>query len=253
MSETLCTLRGTGGGGGAKLVETVLWTNSAPTSQFGAQEITLSDSIDNYDYIAIRYACNNSNQTGASVSDDISLVSNVKNWGYNTSTYHNLGNLGSEISNNNIYCRSVFYISTTSLRFANAYQVGTATSANAACIPLAVIGIKNMGGVRTDEKYDILPFKSLPGNTAISFTTKGEAKAIWITCKAQSSGTDSMILTNVNPNTGEIDNNTIYRTRTASLNTFDINTGRSFTVTNGTISSSNLSSSAYYISCAYTY
>ena len=112
--------------------------------------------------------------------------------------------------------------------------------------------LRTQGGGGGD-KYDVLPFKSLPANTAISFTTKGKAKAIWMICKTQSSGTDALVLTNVNPNTGEIDNNTIYRARTASLGTFDINTGRSFTVTDNAISSSFLSSSGFYISCAYTY
>lgn len=111
--------------------------------------------------------------------------------------------------------------------------------------------IKKKGG--GSDKYDILPFKSLPANTAISFTTKGKAKAVWIVGKTQTSGTDCIILTNVNPTTGEIDNNIIYRTRTASLGTFDINTDRSFTITSNTISSGFLSSSAFYISCAYTY
>ena len=248
MSETLCTLRGAGGGGGGKLVETVLWTNPSPTSAFSAQAVTLSETIDNYDYIKILFRKSTSDATSYNLMTDVSTWTTIYISGDTDRGFRLLGNTIVSSSTNYRACTCVNTDHTK-------VQIGNVSGGGGTSyiIPTAIIGIKNMGGIRTNEKYDILPFKSLPGNTAISFTTKGEAKAIWITCKAQSSGTDSMILTNVNPNTGEIDNNTIYRTRTASLNTFDINTGRSFTVTNGTISSSNLSSSAYYISCAYTY
>lgn len=251
MSETLCTLRTKGGGGGAKIVETVLWTNSAPTSAFTSQTVTLSDDMNNYDYLKIRYAFSTSAQADANCNEIVMPIAEFKK-SLNSSTANALDSI-SGASSTTRYTRFVFYASDTGVLIGSSITSGSSTQNNNACIPLAIIGIKNMGGIRTNEKYDVLPFKSLPANTAISFTTKGEAKAIWITCKAQSSGTDSMILTNVNPYTGEIDNDTIYRARTSALNTFDINTGRSFTVTNGTISSSYLSSAAYYISCAYTY
>ena len=54
MAEKLCTLRGAGGGG-AKQTETVLWTNSSPTSNFADQNVTLSDSMSNYDYLKFTY------------------------------------------------------------------------------------------------------------------------------------------------------------------------------------------------------
>ena len=41
------------GSGGATSTETVLWTNGSPTSAFGAQTITLSDIVTNYDYLKI--------------------------------------------------------------------------------------------------------------------------------------------------------------------------------------------------------
>lgn len=55
MSEKLCTLR-TKGGGSAKYTETSLWTNSAPTSTFAAQDVNLSDNISSYAYIKVRFA-----------------------------------------------------------------------------------------------------------------------------------------------------------------------------------------------------
>ena len=59
MSEKLCTLR-TKGGGGGKYTETSLWTNPSPTSSFSGQTVTLSDSVSNYKYIAIKSGFNSS-------------------------------------------------------------------------------------------------------------------------------------------------------------------------------------------------
>lgn len=47
------------GGGGAPQ-ETNLWTNPSPNSQFNEQYVTLSDSVDNYDYIKFTFAYSNS-------------------------------------------------------------------------------------------------------------------------------------------------------------------------------------------------
>lgn len=369
MSEQLAFIRKKGGGL-AKVTEKVLWTNPSPSASFAQQAVTLSDSIDNYDYIAIK-----SKPTTGNTDPFIAtyLKEDVRKSVTGSTTNHNVMSIACNVGA--AYVRRVFYTSDTQITFDHSYQINAASTGNAYNIPLQVLGLNidtddkvidyeivalgeatntvttavsvtlndslsnyayivlsmtpvtdgayipsrypttplqdivevdyfkrhtingafvtgNTGSashqtttftyvddthityqkstnpsrpiyvygikatrkeVKKPEKYDVLPFQALPANTAISFTTKGGAKAIWITCKTQSSGTDGMILTNVNPYTGEIDNNTIYRTRTASLNTFNINTGRSFTVTNGTISSSILSSSAYYISCAYTY
>ena len=53
MAEKLCQIKKKGGKKESGFDETTLWTNNAPTSAFAAQTITLSDSIDNYDYIKI--------------------------------------------------------------------------------------------------------------------------------------------------------------------------------------------------------
>ena len=44
-----------GSGGGGTLKETVLWTNGSPTASFAPQDVTLSDDIDNYDFLKIEF------------------------------------------------------------------------------------------------------------------------------------------------------------------------------------------------------
>ena len=50
MSEQLASLHKKGGG---DLKETVLWTNPSPTSSFNAQTITLSDDMNNYQFLKV--------------------------------------------------------------------------------------------------------------------------------------------------------------------------------------------------------
>lgn len=44
-----------GGGGGGGLSITKLWENPSPSSSMADQDITLSDAVENYDYIGIVY------------------------------------------------------------------------------------------------------------------------------------------------------------------------------------------------------
>lgn len=48
-----------GGGGGN--APTVLWTNTAPSTTFGAQTVTLSDDVSNYDFIGVICAVGSNN------------------------------------------------------------------------------------------------------------------------------------------------------------------------------------------------
>ena len=247
MSETLCTLRIKGGGGG-RYTETSLWTNPSPSSGFATQDVTLSQSMDNFKYLAFKVS------NGSANFKAIVSVAEFKTMPLSGANAFAIFPGNANSAGNTYFARFVTYKNTTTVNITTGYQLGGTSQNNTYSIPLEILGLNELDhGTMITTNADILPFKALPANTAISFTTKAEAKAIWIICKAQSSGTDCLVLTNVNPTTNEIDNNTIYRARTSSLGTFDINTGRSFTVTENTISSSSLSSNAYYISCAYTY
>lgn len=151
MSETLCTLRGTGGGGG-RYKETSLWTNSAPTSGFAGQEVTLSDSIDNYKYIKINYAYAASYNTGKCNTSIIVSVDDFKKMTYNTSDRHNIGSLSVQNQANVAYNRILFYVSNTTVRFGTCYQQGTNTASNTNNIPLEILGLNELDhGKRFDE------------------------------------------------------------------------------------------------------
>ena len=141
MAEKLCTLRTKGGGGGAKQEETVLWTNSAPTSNFAGQEINLSNDIDNYDYIGIKYYYNTTYQTGHADSMNLVSVNDLKKWLYQDSVRHNIGSLSMEFGGT-AYSRTVYYVSNTKLRFGSSYQVGSSATSNGTCIPYSVVGCK---------------------------------------------------------------------------------------------------------------
>lgn len=131
------------GSGGSQYTETSLWTNQSPTSNFAAQTVTLSDSIDNYKYIAIKYAFNGQLQTESYVSTMIAAVDDVKKWGYNTGAHHAVDAIGVQNSTNYTYTRACFYISSTSIRFADCYQTGS-TSNNAIAIPLEILGLNEL-------------------------------------------------------------------------------------------------------------
>lgn len=150
MAEKLCTLRTKGGGGGAKYTETSLWTNPSSTSDFAAQTVNLSDSIDNYKYIAIDY-CFNKNNTGIT-NRAIYKVDDFKKALKDNNTNHNTIGINIEDSSNYGHSRAVFYVSSTSVAFSLGYRLGASSSSNAAIIiPLEILGLNELahGTVQT--------------------------------------------------------------------------------------------------------
>lgn len=146
MAEKLCELKKKGGGGGGKQTETVLWTNSAPTSSFASQSVTLSDNINNYDYLKFTIAFSTS---VADSSSTIISVSDFKKMTSSASTGHPVGFVGGRYTN--IYSRAVYYTDDTTVNFGSNYQQGASTVANTNIIPIQIVGIKNMGG-KIDNK-----------------------------------------------------------------------------------------------------
>lgn len=126
------------GTNGGTLSETVLWTNSSPTSSFEGQTVTLSDDIDNYTYLKFTFIPTTSNTT-----DEISII-------YSVDDFKKLANNSSDpffrgISpyafSQSVACeRAFFYISNTSVSFAYG-STGTVTH-NEALIPVSVSGLK---------------------------------------------------------------------------------------------------------------
>lgn len=259
MSEKLCTLRTKGGGGGAKQEETVLWTNSNPTdsSGFANQDVTLSDSLTDYDYVKIRYAYAY-NDTGSTFESVYSVSEFVKTSAPVTFGFSGCTNV-THRSNSYFYDRRIIYKTATSITFGSCmgYKASTAAAvSNIFNIPLSIIGIKNMGGIRTNEKYDTLPFKSVSGNAIPTFATKGRAKAIWMPYMFQATTAHrSLMATNVNPATGEIDNDSYpWYIDTSNLNNYGQLSGWKFVVTDSSVTlSASPSTSNLYVGLVYTY
>ena len=118
--------------GGGSDTETVLWTNGSPTSSFAQKTVTLSDNINNYDYIKMTFRY--------STSDDTELVEifPVENIDINTakrSTYLGVMWYAGSWKYRNITNNY------TSVEISNCVFVG-GSSSNGSIIPLQIIGIK---------------------------------------------------------------------------------------------------------------
>lgn len=141
MAEKLCTLRTKGGGGDAQYTETSLWTNQSPTGNFSGQNVTLSDSIDNYKYVSIKY------RASISVADEanvIVLVSDLKKSVGHNSTNHIAIETGAQYSSGTIISRMVTYVNSTTIGFSMAYQLNAATSNAGWAIPLEILGLNEL-------------------------------------------------------------------------------------------------------------
>ena len=96
-------------GGGGKLVETQLWKNSSPTAgNFAPQQISLSESINNFDFIKITARLSSSDAT--SLGSSLMSVSDFKQ----TSSSGSLFFLTGTGSNSNRR-RSAYFVSTTAI------------------------------------------------------------------------------------------------------------------------------------------
>lgn len=130
--------------------ETSLWVNSSPTSSFaGGQNVTLSDSLDNYDYIKFRWRISttyeNPNECLVSVKAfkkmDMTSLATIMAFG------------GMNSNADDSYLRRIAYTSNTQVWFGSSLK-GT-TTANTTNIPLEIIGIKgHLGGNELDLDYD---------------------------------------------------------------------------------------------------
>ncbi len=131
MAEKLCTLR-TKGGGGGKYTETVLWTNASPTSSFAQQNITLSDSISNYDYVRIYFRASTTNSAEKSIIFPVSEISDNNNaFGAKFSGFNN--------TTERVWAKA----SDTSFTIYLAYQLQQAaqTASSTVVIPTKITGI----------------------------------------------------------------------------------------------------------------
>ena len=119
--------------------ETTLWTNSAPTTAYTGGTVSLSEDIDNFDFLKITYRFNVSVSTENEIYIPISLF---KLSVQSTSTNHNICTLGLQDSSNNFYVRNVFYASDTSVTFTTCYKENGSGNTGNGAIPLTIVGCK---------------------------------------------------------------------------------------------------------------
>lgn len=125
---------------------TRLWTNSSPTSSFGAQTINLSEAANTYDAIRIVYAYN----TGSGVTAD--------NWEGQTDAVSQMYELGSApldhasggylqigitmTATNSFARRGYFNNSYAGIYFSACTRIGSSGNSNTNCVPILVDGVK---------------------------------------------------------------------------------------------------------------
>ena len=128
--------------GGGTMKETVLWTNPNTTADFAAQDITLSESIQNYDYIKVYIAFAKDALT--SVWSELMPVNDFLNTV--DVSGRGRGTLGINEISASYYSRyrHLYYKTDTTARFSNANTVqnSSATQTNNCLIPLRIVGCK---------------------------------------------------------------------------------------------------------------
>lgn len=130
------------GSGGTTPTETVLWTNPSPTANFGKQSVTLSDDINNYDYIVVEYIYSRSSTIDTEKSKSIMSITDFKEGGVGTSVSRTCMALGIINGSNASYTRQVWYQDDTTIQISACYAMTSTTQANGNAVPLQIIGIK---------------------------------------------------------------------------------------------------------------
>lgn len=124
-------------GGGGDLQATTLWTNSSPTSSFSGGEVTLSQDIDNFAYIGIRFKA-----TTASASDLGEIIvssADLKNASSSGASNSRVA-LCANDSTATIHVRAVSYVSDTKLNFGQGRRVNASGTSNTVAIPTSIVG-----------------------------------------------------------------------------------------------------------------
>ena len=114
--------------------ETTLWTNSSPTSSFASQTVTLSQDIDNFDFLKITARASTTSDKRIGVIISVSDFKNTVTTGQGASLGICGGNSGAHAR------RAVAYTSDTQVWFSGAASGGTAY--NNTAIPVSISGLK---------------------------------------------------------------------------------------------------------------
>ena len=123
--------------------ETLLWTNTSPTTARSSLDCTLSENIDGFTYIRVEYAYNNE----AGQTPRFHVVFPVMNQAGTNYAFPS-GNstqrmcIGLNNASGNAFVRQGYVNSATSIHWNNAYRVNTSGSTNGNLIPWYIYGLK---------------------------------------------------------------------------------------------------------------
>lgn len=142
------------GGGGEALVETVLWTNPSPSSNFSAQTITLSQSMSDFDMLRFEIRTHVSSPT---TSKSIYVPLSYFN---STSSGANAYKLVLGVYQfTNLYARETYKSSDTQIYISEARRLNASGTSTDQTIPYKIYGVKkSTSGSNCKSIYlDILP------------------------------------------------------------------------------------------------
>ena len=132
-------------GNGKTWTETLLWTNPSPTAQFNGQDVTLSEAVDNYEYIRIEYGYNKNSTTLRSVIIPVWQDANKTAYAYpsvGSSSTGYMGVLGAHSSEDKRLARWFWILSGGSKIHFYATYNHSGSTANTICLPQYIYGIK---------------------------------------------------------------------------------------------------------------
>ena len=133
MSEKLAQLEKKGG----NLTETVLWSNSSPSSSFIGQTVTLSDDLLSYDYVKVKF------RKIKSESDEKSVMMSVTEYLSMSNAANSFCGMGLCIYiSNTYYTRRTLSPDSTHVLFNNANRIDASGTIHDYLIPTAIIGMK---------------------------------------------------------------------------------------------------------------
>ena len=127
---------GNSGGGGGGLTKTVLWTNPNPSANMGSATLTLSDNVNNYDYIGFKYQ----GRTAYTPTQIYEVIVPIDTWNKsNTSSSDTKGPFEATLGYNysGFIYRTVAKASDTSV-----YVSKRGSYSDSACAPLEIYGLK---------------------------------------------------------------------------------------------------------------
>ena len=128
--------------------ETLLWTNPNRTATFNGKDVTLSESVDSFEYLKVVYAYSTSTTDVNTFRTLIIPVWNLAHTGY---MYQRVSDSSTGYpaalclhNSENIRRARNFWILTngTQIHFFACTNIGGSTSANTGCIPVYIYGIK---------------------------------------------------------------------------------------------------------------